>query len=60
MTDNGTAAVVNLDQQGHVLEGFNDNMRGKKGSEYEGGHRCRYLFDFPVENTLRSRASVNW
>ncbi len=39
LTDNGTAAGCQLDQEGQVKKGYNAGMRGKKGSEYEGGHR---------------------
>lgn len=39
LTDNGTAAGCQLDQEGQVRKGYNAGMRGKKGSEYEGGHR---------------------
>jgi len=47
MTDNGTARGVDLDKQGHVRLGFNAGMRGKKGSEYEGGHRVPLFMKFP-------------
>ena len=43
MTDNGTAAGVNTDNQGYVNMGYGAGMRGKKGSEYEGGHRVPFL-----------------
>ncbi|MDP6770195.1 MAG: arylsulfatase, partial [Anaerolineales bacterium] len=39
MTDNGTAAGCSVDEQNYVTNGFNAGMRGKKGSEYDGGHR---------------------
>lgn len=39
MTDNGTSGGVELDDEGFPEKGFNAGMRGKKGSEYEGGHR---------------------
>ena len=39
LTDNGTAAGCSLDENQHVKKGFNSEMRGKKGSPYEGGHR---------------------
>ena len=39
MTDNGSAEGCTLDQNQFVREGFNAGRRGKKGSEYEGGHR---------------------
>lgn len=38
LTDNGTAAGCNLTDD-FVSKGYNAGMRGKKGSEYEGGHR---------------------
>jgi arylsulfatase A-like enzyme len=47
MTDNGTAAGADLDKEGQVIKGFNANMRGKKGSEYEGGHRVPLFMRFP-------------
>ena len=37
-TDNGTSA-------GHKV--FNANMRGKKGSQYEGGHRVPFFIHWP-------------
>ena len=39
MTDNGAAAGVDLDGNGFLNKGYNAGMRGKKGSEYNGGHR---------------------
>lgn len=39
MTDNGTA---------HGNKIFNANMRGKKGSEYEGGHRVPFVIHYPA------------
>ncbi len=38
-TDNGTSS-------GHKI--FNDNMRGRKGSEYEGGHRVPFFVHWPA------------
>lgn len=40
-TDNGTAA-------GHKI--FNSQMRGNKGSEYEGGHRVPFFIHWPAGN----------
>lgn len=37
-TDNGTAAGAGV---------FNDNMRGQKGSEYDGGHRVPFFIRYP-------------
>ncbi|VGO12490.1 Arylsulfatase [Pontiella desulfatans] len=40
-TDNGTAGGL---QNGR---GYDGNMRGKKGSEYEGGHRVPFIIRWP-------------
>ena len=47
MTDNGTAAGVDLDANGFVTNGYNAGMRGKKGSEYDGGHRVPCFIRWP-------------
>lgn len=50
MTDNGTASGVDLDSDGFPMEGhgsFNAGMRGKKGSEYDGGHRVPFFLRYP-------------
>ena len=41
MTDNGTSTGY-YNKKGKIT-GFNDNMRGIKGSEYEGGHRVPFF-----------------
>lgn len=56
MTDNGTAAGVKLDKDGHVVEGFNSGMRGLKGSEYEGGHRVPLFVRFPTNESLSAKS----
>lgn len=48
MTDNGTAAGVDLDKNGFVTKGYNAGMRGKKGSEYDGGHRVPLFIRWPA------------
>ncbi|MDA2928183.1 sulfatase-like hydrolase/transferase [Acidobacteria bacterium AH-259-G07] len=51
MTDNGTAAGLPRSRQGTQQsgwQGFNDGMRGKKGSEYEGGHRVPFFIRWPA------------
>ncbi len=48
LTDNGTARGADLDSDGYVAKGFNASMRGKKGSEYEGGHRVPFFVRFPT------------
>ncbi|MEM9931653.1 MAG: arylsulfatase, partial [Bacteroidota bacterium] len=52
MTDNGTSsgAVPGKDQ--HIKKGYNANMRGRKGSEYDGGHRVPCYFSFPTKNSI--------
>ena len=47
MTDNGSAEGCTLDQNQFVREGFNAGRRGKKGSEYEGGHRVPLFMHWP-------------
>ncbi len=46
MTDNGTAQGENV---------FNSGMRGKKGSEYEGGHRVPCYFHWPAGGLVGGR-----
>ncbi len=45
-TDNGTATGQNV---------FNDGMRGKKGSQYEGGHRVPFFMHWPNGELDRGR-----
>jgi len=47
LTDNGTAAGASFNKDGQVTKGYNASMRGKKGSEYEGGHRVPLFIKFP-------------
>lgn len=50
-TDNGTAAGI-AGKGGTVngkWTGFNDGMRGRKGSEYDGGHRVPFFIRWPGE-----------
>ena len=58
MTDNGTATGVELDGDQFPREGpgsFNAGMRGKKGSQYEGGHRVPFLIRYPGGNIAGGR-----
>ncbi|MEN8661161.1 MAG: arylsulfatase [Lentimonas sp.] len=41
MTDNGTAGGLAGDR------GYDGNMRGRKGSQYEGGHRVPFIIRWP-------------
>ena len=45
-TDNGTATGQNV---------FNDGMRGRKGSAYEGGHRVPFFMHWPEGNLTQPR-----
>ncbi len=45
-TDNGTATGENL---------FSGGMRGKKGSEYDGGHRVPFFMHWPEGNLVGGR-----
>jgi len=48
MTDNGSAGGLGIDQQGFPTKGFGAGMRGKKGSEYDGGHRVPCFICWPA------------
>ncbi len=50
MTDNGSAGGVDVDENQFVTSGFNAGMRGKKGSEYDGGHRVPFFLHWPAGN----------
>ncbi|NND32650.1 MAG: arylsulfatase [Saprospiraceae bacterium] len=56
LTDNGTAAGADLNAEGQVEKGFNARMRGKKGSEYEGGHRVPLFMRFPEAMQIAVRS----
>ena len=47
MTDNGSAEGCRLDQDQYLADGFNAGLRGRKGSEYEGGHRVPFFLYWP-------------
>ena len=49
MTDNGTAggAVNRQRSKAGKWAGFNAGMRGRKGSEYDGGHRVPFFIRWP-------------
>lgn len=46
MTDNGSSGAATLDDQQHVIEGYNAGLRGLKGSEYDGGHRVPFFMQW--------------
>ncbi len=55
MTDNGTAAGVKFAKNGDVVSGYNANMRGTKGSPYEGGHRVPFYLHWPKAGFNKGR-----
>lgn len=46
-TDNGTARGYQIDNKDNKVYGYNAGMRGKKGSEYDGGHRVPFIIRWP-------------
>ena len=48
MADNGSAGGVDVDEDHNVISGHNAGMRGKKGSEYDGGHRVPFFLHWPA------------
>ncbi len=48
MTDNGSSGGLDVDENHFVVNGFNSGMRGKKASEYDGGHRVPFFMHWPA------------
>lgn len=48
MGDNGTSCGATVDHEGHVDEGYNAGMRGKKCWATDGGHRNLCLMHWPA------------
>ncbi len=46
-TDNGTANGYEIDKETGEVHGYNAQMRGVKGSEYDGGHRVPFIIRWP-------------
>ncbi|MGI9240240.1 MAG: arylsulfatase, partial [Verrucomicrobiales bacterium] len=56
MTDNGTSAgYAGPKKDGGAAKGFNAGMRGKKGSEYDGGHRVPFFIRWPAGGVTAGR-----
>ncbi len=53
--DNGTAGGCTMDAEGHLIEGYNAGMRGKKGTTYEGAHRNACFLSTPNQILGESR-----
>ncbi|EDM29593.1 N-acetylgalactosamine-4-sulfatase precursor [Lentisphaera araneosa HTCC2155] len=47
-TDNGSAKGIVYDKKAKKKLGFTANMRGQKGSQYEGGHRVPFFMRWPA------------
>ncbi|MBE0600320.1 MAG: sulfatase-like hydrolase/transferase, partial [Firmicutes bacterium] len=47
MTDNGSSGSSELDENEHVIRGYNAGMRGMKASYYDGGHRVPFIIRWP-------------
>ncbi len=55
MTDNGTAAGLARNAKSPQWRGFNAEMRGTKGSEYDGGHRVPCFIHWPDGKIMEGR-----
>ena len=55
MTDNGSSGGCELDRGQFVTRGYNADMRGKKGSYYDGGHRVPFFIRWPAGGLDRGR-----
>jgi arylsulfatase A-like enzyme len=47
MTDNGSSAGCELNEDEFVINGYNAGLRGRKGSPYDGGHRVPFFIHWP-------------
>ncbi|MFI3170142.1 MAG: arylsulfatase [Faecalibacterium sp.] len=50
MTDNGSSGCGTFDENEHLVRGYNAGMRGKKVSNYEGGHRVPFFIRYANGN----------
>ena len=58
LTDNGTSMGFDGDKNGYpksASNGFNANMRGRKTSAYEGGHRAAAFWHWPAGNLVNNK-----
>ncbi len=58
MTDNGSGGGVTVDDNEFVISGWNNGMRGKKGSPYDGGHRVPFFIRWP-EGGIKENVDLN-
>ncbi|MFI3322112.1 MAG: arylsulfatase [Rikenellaceae bacterium] len=54
--DNGTSAGVVQDKDGNKLKGYDGGLRGKKGSNFEGGHRQAMIMHLPNRSAQKIEA----
>ena len=55
MTDNGTSSGFHYNKNKQISTGYNAEMRGTKGSEYEGGHRVPFFIHWKDGNISRTK-----
>ena len=55
MTDNGTSSGFHYNKNKQISTGYNAEMRGTKGSEYEGGHRVPFFIQWKDGNISTSK-----
>ncbi len=53
MTDNGSSGCGTIDKDQHITRGYNAGMRGKKISNYEGGHRVPFIIRYQNGNLTK-------
>jgi len=56
MTDNGSAAGYATGKGLYVKTGFNEGLRAKKGSMYDGGHNVPFFIRWPKGNLVGGRS----
>ncbi|MFD2587354.1 arylsulfatase [Croceitalea marina] len=56
-TDNGTALGIHYPKDGSQTLGFNGNLRGVKGSHYDGGHKVPFFISWPNGNIKKQSSS---
>ena len=55
MTDNGTSCGGTFDENDMLVDGWNAGLRGKKDSEYDGGHRVPFFMRYPKAQLVNGR-----
>ncbi len=58
MSDNGSSGCGEFDDSEHLIKGYNANMRGMKGSFYDGGHRVPLIMRWSDGN-IKGHREIN-